>query len=57
MLSLAMDENGQPCRFMAQAETEDEVVEAMSAHLRGSHSVDPAELVNNIKGITKTHGR
>ncbi len=57
MLSLAMDENGQPCRFMAQAETEDAVVEAMSVHLKGVHSVDPGELVNNIRGITKTHGR
>lgn len=57
MLSLALDENGQPCRFMAQADTEDAIISAMSAHLRGVHDVDPADLINNIKGITKTTRR
>ncbi len=57
MLSLALDENGQPCRFMAQADTEDAIVSAMSAHLKGVHELDPSELINNIKGITKTTRR
>ena len=57
MLSLALDENGQPCRYMAQADTEDAIVEAMSAHLKGAHELDPTDLVNNIKGITKTTRR
>ena len=57
MLSLAIDENGQPCRYLAQAETEDDVVKAMSEHLKGVHDVDPGELENNIRGVTKTHGR
>ena len=56
MLSLALDENGQPCRYMAKAETQQDVVEAMSTHLRAVHDVDPAELLNNIKAITKTAG-
>ena len=56
MLSLALDENGQPCRYMAKAETQQDVVEAMSTHLRTVHDVDPAELLNNIKAITKTAG-
>ena len=56
MLSLALDENGQPCRYMAKAETQQDVVDAMSTHLRTVHDVDPAELLNNIKAITKTAG-
>ena len=57
MLSLALDENGEPCRFMAQAETEDQVVAAMSDHLKSTHDVDPGELIANIRGITKTTRR
>ena len=57
MLSLALDENGQPCRFMAKAETEDEIVAEMSEHLSKAHDVDPGELIANIKGITKTTRR
>ncbi|PKB77994.1 MAG: hypothetical protein BZY88_20110 [SAR202 cluster bacterium Io17-Chloro-G9] len=57
MLSLALDENGEPCRFMAQAETEDDVVSAMSQHLKNTHDVDPSDLIANIKGITKTTRR
>ena len=57
MLSLALDENGDPCRFMAQADTEEEVVVTMSQHLKATHDVDPSDLVANIKGITKTTRR
>ena len=57
MLSLALDEKGDPCRFMAQAETEDQVVEVMSQHLKATHDVDPSDLIANIKGITKTTRR
>lgn len=53
MLSLALDENGQPCRYMAQAESVQEVVDQMSHHLRTAHNVDPKALLNNIKAITK----
>ena len=54
MLSLALDENGQPCRYMAQAESTDAVVSDISSHLRSVHSVDPADLQNNIRAVTKT---
>jgi len=54
MLSLALDENGQPCRYMAQAETTDAVVSDISSHLQSVHSVDPADLQNNIRAVTKT---
>lgn len=57
MLSLALDENGEGCRFMAKADTEREVVEQMSRHLRQVHDVDPKELIANIKGVTKTTRR
>ena len=42
MLSLALDENGDPCRFMATAETTDGVVSTMSNHIESVHSQDPA---------------
>ena len=54
MLSLALDENGQPCRYMAQAETTDAVVSDISSHIQSVHSVDPADLQNNIRAVTKT---
>ena len=57
MLSLAIDENGDPCRFMAKADTEQEVLDQMSVHLEKVHDVDAKELVANIKGVTKTTRR
>lgn len=54
MLSLAIDEKGDPCRYMAKADTEQEVLTQMSQHLKSIHDVDPTELVANIKGVTKT---
>ena len=54
MLSLAIDENGDPCRYMAKADTEQEVLTQMSEHLNSIHDVDATELVANIKGVTKT---
>ena len=56
MLSLALDENGEPCRFMAKAESGDEVLADMSSHMRNVHDIDPADLQNNIKAVTKTIG-
>ena len=54
MLSLALDENGQPCRYMSKAESADEVLGDMSQHIRSVHNVDATDLQNNIKGVTKT---
>ena len=56
MLSLALDENGQPCRFMAISVTKDGVLVDMSAHIQNVHNVDPADLLNNIRAVTKTQG-
>ena len=57
MLSLAMDENGDPCRYMAKADTEQEVLDQMSQHLQSVHDLDAKELVANIQGVTKTTRR
>ena len=54
MLSLALDENGQPCRYTAIHETEQDVVDDMSKHVQRVHSVEPADIINNIRGVTKT---
>ncbi len=54
LLSLAIDEHGQGCRFMAKADTEQRVVDDMSKHMADVHGVDAGELVENIKGVTKT---
>ena len=50
LLSLALDEQGQGCRFMAKADTEQAVVDDMSKHMADVHGVDAGELVENIKG-------
>ena len=57
MLSLAIDENGDPCRYMAKADTEQEVLDQMSHHLQSVHDLDATELVANIQGVTKTTRR
>ena len=54
MLSLALDENGDPCRYMAKAESGQAVLEDMSNHVQTVHKIDASELVNNIKAVTKT---
>jgi len=54
MLSLAMDENGDPCKYLAKAESGDGVLADMSNHVQKVHNIDPSELVNNIKAVTKT---
>ena len=54
ILSLALDEKGEGCRFMAKADTEDGVVRQMSQHLGKVHDLDAKELIANIKGVTKT---
>ena len=56
MLSLALDENGQPCRYMAKAESVQGVVDDISKHIQSVHNQDPADLLNNIRAVTKTTG-
>ena len=56
MLSLAMDENGQPCRYISKADTKDEVLQDMSGHIQKVHNVDPTGLQANIMAVTKTQG-
>ncbi len=54
LLSLAIDEHGQGCRFMAKADTEQGVLEDMTKHMAAVHDVDASDLVENIKASTKT---
>ncbi len=54
MLSLALDESGNPCRYMSKGDTEQAVLEDISKHLSGVHHVDPSDMVNNIKASIKT---
>ncbi len=54
LLSLALDENGEGCRFMAKADTEQGVLDGMKKHMAEVHDVDASELVENIKASTKT---
>jgi predicted small metal-binding protein len=39
---------------MAQAETADDVVADVSKHIQSVHGIDPADLQNNIRAVTKT---
>lgn len=57
MMSLALDERGEACRYMVKAEDDQTVVDQMSQHLKNVHKVDPKELENTIRGIIKNHGR
>ena len=54
LLSLALDESGEGCRYMSKADTEDGVVEDMSKHMVSVHQVDATDLVANIRATTKT---
>ena len=54
LLSLALDASGKGCRYVAKAESEDDVVKDMSAHLASVHQVDPGEMKYNILATTKT---
>ena len=54
VLSLALDEAGEGCRYVAKADTEQGVVDDMSKHMVSVHEVDASDLVWNIKGVMKT---
>lgn len=54
LLSLALDESGEGCRYMSKADTEDAVLEDMSKHMGSVHQVDANDLVVNIRAATKT---
>jgi predicted small metal-binding protein len=48
-MSLALDKNGQPCRYMFKAATEQAVLDNMCRHVQTVHNVDPKALMSNIK--------
>ena len=54
ILSLALDETGTGCRYIAKSDTEDGVLEDMSQHMEQVHEVEAGELAANIKACTKT---
>ena len=54
LLSLALNQSGEGCRFMAKADTEQEVVDEISNHMKSIHEVDASELVNSIRAAVKT---
>ena len=54
LISLALNETMEGCRYIAKADTEQEVVDDMSQHMTKVHDLDAAELVANIKGVIKT---
>ena len=57
ILSLALNEQGEGCRYVAKSDTEDGVVDDMMNHLSTVHEVDAKELVWNIKGAMKSTRR
>ncbi len=54
MLSLALDESGNPCRYMSKGDTEQDVLDDISKHLKGVHNVEPSDMVNNIRASIRT---
>jgi predicted small metal-binding protein len=57
LLSLALNEEGEGCRYVAKADTEQAVVDDMIGHMSKVHQVDATELVGNIKWAVKTTRR
>ena len=57
LLSLALNEAGEGCRYMSKADTEQGVLVDMTKHMADVHDVDASELVENIKASTKTTRR
>ena len=57
LLSLALNEAGEGCRYIAKAGTEQEVIDDMIKHITQIHDIDAKELVGNIKGSMKTTRR
>ncbi len=57
ILSLALNESGEGCRYVAKADTEQGVIDDMMNHLATVHEVDSKELEWNIKGSMKSTRR
>lgn len=55
MLSLALDKQGNPCRYVAKAEHDDAVIADMVSHISSEHDIDGDDHVGNIKAVIKTH--
>ena len=55
MLSLALDKQGRPCRYVAKAENDDGVIADMVNHISTEHDIDGDDHVENIKACIKTH--
>tara|TARA_B100000676_G_scaffold35300_1_gene33277 strand:+ start:612 stop:779 length:168 start_codon:yes stop_codon:yes gene_type:complete len=55
MLSLALDKQGRPCRYVAKAETDDGVIADMVNHISTEHDIDGDDHVENIRACIKTH--
>ena len=49
MLSLALDENGEPCKYMAKAESQQEVLDDMSSHVLKSAQHRPCRSAQQHK--------
>ncbi len=54
LLSLAVDASGKGCRYVAKAESEEDVLKDMTGHIQGVHQVDASEMKLNILAATKT---
>lgn len=55
LISLALNKSKEACRYIAKADTEQQVVDDMTQHMIKVHDLDAAKLVANIKGVIKTH--
>tara|TARA_B100000700_G_C15061374_1_gene866113 strand:+ start:6522 stop:6689 length:168 start_codon:yes stop_codon:yes gene_type:complete len=55
MLSLAMDKEGRPCRYVAKAETDEGVIADMVNHISTQHDIDGDDHVENIRACIRTH--
>ena len=55
MLSLALDKQGRPCRYVAKAETDEGVIADMVTPISSPHDIDGDDHVENIKAAFNNH--
>lgn len=56
-MSLALNNQGEGCRYMSMAEKDQDVVDDLVRHLKEAHNVDGKQLIANIKACIYTTRR
>jgi hypothetical protein len=55
LLSLAIDKDGNPCRYISKGADDNAVIADMTSHISSIHDIEGDDHVGNIKISIKTH--